>query len=64
MLPCAEAEKTHVMVEVIVTKPGSKPVFHVLGESLCINYSVPPRTGPWSKKMSCCRGLEKVNAVG
>lgn len=42
----------------------TKPIFHILVEYLCISYSFPPGTSPWSKKMFCCRGLKKVSSNG
>ena len=61
---CVGAKKSRMIVEVILTGLGTKPIFHILDESLCISYSFPPGTSLWSKKMPCCRGLEKVNGNG
>lgn len=43
---------------------GTKPVFHRLGESLCISCAFPPRASPRRKEMPCRRVWRKLSAVG
>lgn len=37
------AEKSHVIVETTLTEPGTKPIFHILDESLCISLFLPSK---------------------
>lgn len=53
-----------MIVGVILSELGTKPIFHILDKSVCISYSSPPRTSPWSKKMPRCKGLGKANSSG